>query len=297
MAMIHINRSGNSLGTFSEEDVREGLRTGRFIGTDLAWREGMAAWQSLSQFPEFGGTPPETTPPQPAAPPVVTTPPAPAAPITATPVSRSGLPWENRQGQAFIGPFVETLQMVLGRPAEAFTVMKTEGGFGEPLIYALIGGCAGALVSFLFSFGLQSFGAFGGRQNGMNALAGLGITSVGFIILLPVLLVIGLFLGAAIVHLCLMLVGGAKKPFETTFRVLAFAHGSTGPLQMIPICGGFIACVWALIVNCIGIARAHEIDTGKAVLAILLPLIVCCGGGFLLVLFLGGLGAMSHNWH
>jgi hypothetical protein len=295
MAMIHINRSGNSLGTFSEEDVREGLRTGRFIGTDLAWREGMAAWQSLSQLPEFGGTPPETTPPQPAAPPVVTTPPA-AAPITATPSSRGGLPWENRQGQAFIGPFVETLQMVLGRPAEAFTVMKTEGGFGEPLIYALIGGIAGGLVSFLFSLGFRSFGSFAGGDNGMNALAGLGITSIGFVILLPLLLVLGLFIGAAIVHLCLMLVGGARKPFETTFRVLAFSHGSTGPLQMIPMCGGPIAVIWALIVNCIGIARAHEIDTGRAVLAVLLPFLVCCAGFFLL-LFLGGLGAMSHNWH
>jgi hypothetical protein len=295
MAMIHINRSGNSLGTFSEEDVREGLRTGRFIGTDLAWREGMAAWQSLSQLPEFGGTPPETTPPQPAAPPVVTTPPA-AAPITATPSSRSGLPWEDRQGQAFIGPFVETLQMVLGRPAEAFTVMKTEGGFGEPLIYALIGGIAGGLVSFLFSLGFRSFGSFAGGDNGMNALAGLGITSIGFVILLPLLLVLGLFIGAAIVHLCLMLVGGARKPFETTFRVLAFSHGSTGPLQMIPMCGGPIAVIWALIVNCIGIARAHEIDTGRAVLAVLLPFLVCCAGFFLL-LFLGGLGAMSHNWH
>jgi len=48
MAMIHINRSGTSLGTFPEEDVREGLRTGRFIGTDLGWREGMASWQARS---------------------------------------------------------------------------------------------------------------------------------------------------------------------------------------------------------------------------------------------------------
>ena len=41
MATIHINRGGTSLGTFSEEDVRAGLRSSRFIGTDLGWREGM----------------------------------------------------------------------------------------------------------------------------------------------------------------------------------------------------------------------------------------------------------------
>jgi hypothetical protein len=64
MAMIHVNRSGTSLGTFSEEDVRAGLRAGRFAPTDLGWREGMPQWQPLSQFAEFAadmpaaGTPP-----------------------------------------------------------------------------------------------------------------------------------------------------------------------------------------------------------------------------------------------
>ena len=52
MATIHITRGTTGLGTFSEEEVREGLRTGRFAGTDLGWREGMAQWQPLSQFTE-----------------------------------------------------------------------------------------------------------------------------------------------------------------------------------------------------------------------------------------------------
>ena len=41
----------------------------------------------------------------------------------------------------------------------------------------------------------------------------------------------------------------------------------------------FIAGIWALILNCIGLARAHEIETGRAVLAVLLPVILCCGCG------------------
>ena len=65
-----------------------------------------------------------------------------------------------------------------------------------------------------------------------------------------------------------MIVGGANQPFETTFRVLAFTQGSTGPLQMIPICGGVIAGVWAIVCYCIGLARAHGTDTGRAVLAV-----------------------------
>ncbi len=295
--MIHVNRSGTTLGTFSEEDVREGLRTGRFIGTDLGWREGMAAWQSLSQFPEFGGPAPAAPPPQAAAPPPAAISPAVTGATAETAAARTGLPWEHRHERDFFSAFIETLQMVLLRPADAFTVMKTEGGLGEPLIYGLIGGCVGGLVSFLFSFGLHSFGLFAGQRNAFYSLAGLGVGSMAFIILLPIFMIVGLFIGAGILHLCLMIVGGARKPFETTFRVLAFSQGSTGPLQMIPFCGGIVAGIWALVANCIGLSRAHEIDIGKAVLAVLLPLIVCCGGGMLLLMLAGGLGALNHHWH
>jgi hypothetical protein len=283
MAMIHVNRGATSLGAFPEEEVREGLRTGRFASTDLGWREGMASWKPLSQFSEFAAAAPAAPPPQPGA-----------TSAAETPAARSGLPWEHRQERGFLNAFIETLAMVLTKPDLAFRTMKAEGGLGEPLIYALIGGCLGGIVSLLLSLGLQSMGLFAGQRDTFAALAGLGIGSIAFIVLVPVFIVIGLFIGAAIVHLCLMIVGGANKSFETTFRVLAFSHGSTGPLQIIPICGGLIAGIWALVINCIGLARAHETSTGRAVLAVLLPLIVCCGGAILIAIMLGAWSASQH---
>ena len=282
MAMIHVNRGATSLGAFPEEEVREGLRTGRFASSDLGWREGMPGWQPLSQFPEFAAA-------APAAPPQQTG-------VTSTPETvapRSGLPWEHRQERGFVNAFVETLAMVLTKPDLAFRTMKTEGGLAEPLLYALIGGCVGGIVSLLLSLGLQSMGLFAGQRDTFAALAGVGVGSIALIILVPVFIIIGLFIGSAIVHLCLMIVGGANKSFETTFRVLSFSQGSTGPLQIIPICGGLIAAVWAVVVNCIGLARAHETSTGRAVLAIFLPLIVCCGGGILLAIMFGLFGAWT----
>src|SRR5205814_7927911 len=292
MATYHINRSGTSLGTFSEEDVRTGLQSGRFLGTDLGWREGMAAWQPLAQISEFA---PDISAAGAAAPP----PPQAASPGSIPPLTaagaRSGLPWDDRQEKGFFTAFIETLQMVLTRPAEAFTVMKREGGFGEPLIYAVVGGSVGAIVSFLFSLLFHSLGMFTDQRNPLGAMAGMGIGSIGFIILAPLAIVIVLFIVAGIVHLCLMIVGGANQSFETTFRVLAFTQGSTGVLQLIPVCGGVIAAVWGIVVNCIGLARAHETDTGRAVLAIFLPLIVCCGLAFVISFMVGGLAALGHH--
>jgi hypothetical protein len=285
MAMIHVNRGATSLGVFSEEEIREGLRTGRFAPTDIGWREGMANWQPLSQFAELAGV-------TPAAPALQTGTPS----VSGPPAPRSGLPWDHREERGFFNAFIETLVMVLTKPSEAFTAMKREGGLGEPLIYAIIGGWVGGVISFLFSLGLQSVGFFADRHNAITAMAGMGIGSAAIIILLPVFIVICLFIGSAVVHLCLMIVGGANQSFETTFRVLAFSQGSTGPLQIIPICGGLIAGVWALVCNCIGLARAHETDTGRAVLAVFLPLIVCCGGVLALAMF-GVFGAWSAAHH
>src|SRR5512140_3726290 len=183
MAMIHVNRGTASLGVFSEQEVREGLSAGRFAPTDIGWREGMASWQPLSQFPDFGGAA------APAVPPVQSG----ATPSSTAVAGRTGLPWEHRQERGFFNAFIETLTMVLTRPAEAFSVMKREGGLGEPLIYALIGGSVGGIVSALFSLGFQCIGLFADKNYSLAAMTGMGTGSVAMIILVPLFLVVLLF--------------------------------------------------------------------------------------------------------
>ena len=288
MANIHINRSGTALGIFPEEEVREGLKTARFVGTDLGWRESMPNWLPLAQFPEFGaaGAPP------PAAGAPASTIPAPSAP-DAIAVTQSGLPWDRRQELGFFNAFIETLKLVLMKPDVAFAMMKREGGLSEPLIYGVVGGSAGFIVYFLFSIFISSLG-FMGNKNAFAGMMGFGVGAILLLIFIPVILAIGFFIGAAILHLCLMLVGGANRPFETTFRVVCFASGSTQPLMMVPFCGGAISGIWCIVAECIGITKSHETTTGKAVLAVLLPLIACCGGGLLLFMF-GIAGMASHH--
>lgn len=292
MATFHINRGGTNLGTFSEEDVRAGLRSGSFLSTDLGWREGMAAWLPLAQCPEFaqetasGATP--SSPPRFA----------PGSTISPgeTIAVRAGLPWDERQQRGILRAFFDTMIMILTRPAESFTAMKREGGFGDPLIYAVIGGSVGYVVYLLYQFLLSSVHTFGTREDPVMHAIGGGTRSLFFIICVPLVIAIGTFIAAGILHLCLTIVGGARHPFETTFRIVCFASGSADPLLIIPICGGLIGGIWKIVLYCIGLARGHETDTGRAVLAVLLPVIVCCGGVVVLAMMLG-FGAFGWPQH
>lgn len=295
--MIHVNRGATSLGTFPEEKVREGIRASRFLPSDLGWREGMASWQPLSQFSQFAddiaAAPAASAPPPqtPTAPAMI----APDAGSTSAP--RSGLPWDERHSKGLFSAFIETLQMVLSKPGAAFTAMRREGGLGEPLLFGLIGGSFGFIVYFIYNLAFQSLGMFANRNNPLTHLIGAGIGGIVLIVCAPLFVLLGIFIGSAILHLCLLLVGGAKQSFETTFRVVCFAGGSVNPLLVIPFCGGLIVGVWKIVLYCIGLAGAHETDTGRAVLAVFLPLILCCGGVILCAMLFGGIGAMMHNWN
>src|SRR5947209_20186202 len=105
MAIIHVTRSGTNLGTFSEEEVRSGLQSGRFVGSDLGWREGMGTWQPLSQFAEFAETaPPSTAAPTGEAPAGASVPEVSATPAisgAAVLPGRNGLPWDQRHAKGF----------------------------------------------------------------------------------------------------------------------------------------------------------------------------------------------------
>lgn len=294
--MIHVNRSGQSLGIFDEARVREGLATGEFIGTDLGWREGMPTWRPLSELENFGATPP----PPPIAPTeptatveaeqTYTTQPAIANTPIVTPSEATGLPWENRERLGFANALVATIAMVITRPAEAFTVMKREGGLGDALLYAIILGLVGALASFGFTFVLPTIGL---GASSFGDVLGLG-ASAGFLLLAPFGMILGIFIGGAIIHVCLMLLGGANRSFETTIRVLCYAGGSANIFVLVPVCGGMIASVVTLVLDCIGLARAHETETWKPVAAVLLPMVVCCGGFMIIAIFVGALGS---NWN
>src|SRR5207253_9584293 len=101
----------------------------------------------------------------------------------------------------------------------AFTAMDGGGGRGERVLYAIIGGTFGGVFAVTYNFALRSFAPFGDRHGALTHLFG-GLGWIFLLVLTPLLVVVGMFVASAILRVCLMIVGGAKQSFETTFRVV-----------------------------------------------------------------------------
>lgn len=217
--------------------------------------------------------------------------------------NRNGPAWEHRQQLGFMKAIIETVKAVLFEPTRTFSAMRREGGLQDPLIFNLIVGSIGGIVAQVLFGSLQMAlpGLLGGQAGAGNAAAMMGASAVGMvmgIIMVPVQVAMGAFIWSGVLHVCLMMLKGAQQPFETTFRVTNYANGAMGAVQLIPVIGVFAAIPWSIVCTAIGLARAHEISTGKAVLAVLLPLIVCIciGVAFLAgIMTLGAAGAAASS--
>jgi hypothetical protein len=201
----------------------------------------------------------------------------------AGPGARTGTPWERREEIGFASALVETTQRVLTGPTAFFRAMPATGGIGSPLLYAVIIGYAGLVVSAIYDFVLESvmgttLGRFGGGSEAMSNVMpylqggiGLGVK----LIVGPFLLAISLFLLAGVTHLVLLVLGGAPRGFEATFRVACYSEAAA-VLNIIPVCGGMIAPIFMVVLMIIGVAEAHGITRTRAAAAVLLPIVLCC---------------------
>lgn len=201
---------------------------------------------------------------------------------------RGDCAWERRSSLFDFPAMFEMIRAVLFEPVTTFRRMKTSGDLGSPLLFAMMLGTLGILGGLFWNFMLQSLG-FLHQSAAMEEV----FLSTGLLIFVaiasPVFMLIGTFISSGILHVCLLITGGAKNGFEATFRVVCYATGATAMFQLLPFCGGLIGGVWAIVAEVFGAREMHETTTGRALLAVLLPVLLCCGCGILFLFF--GLGA------
>jgi hypothetical protein len=221
--------------------------------------------------------------------------PAEAAEIPAA-AGVGGPPWE--WPGAGLSELVDTTKQVLTAPTAFFAAMRVTGGLGRPLAYGLILGTIGIVATTLYR---AVFWAAMGPSLGMMRhrpelpwLVPFMQTGVGLVLQLvlgPPFLVVALFIAAGIVHLLLLLFGGARRGFEATFRVLCYCE-ATALISLLPICGNLIQSVYMVVLAIIGLSEAHGVSRATTAAAILVPLIVlCCCCGFGGLLAIGGIAS------
>jgi len=214
-------------------------------------------------------------------------------PPTATPMPPIPIPWEDPARTSAFERFAETVKLLATRPGEAYARMPTAGGIGSPLLYAIVVGWIGIAIAVVWNMLFQGMWIpFMGAGEEAAVMAGFTAAwAVGMIIVAPILVIVGVFIGAAILHLMLMIVGGANNGFEATVRVVCYAQ--TAQLAgIVPICGGLVSLVWAIILYVLGLAAAHRTTQGKAVLAVVLPVVLCCAFAAAMI-FMGVLAGVA----
>jgi hypothetical protein len=200
------------------------------------------------------------------------------------------LPWEARETRGLLPSFFDTLGLLVTRPAEAWVRMRQSGDSTSPLLFGTaVCWLSMALQGILFRLiATPILPGFLGRRFGM--LGRFGGTGLAVrLIVAPFVIVIALFLGAAILHFCCMLVGALQNStsgFEGTLRAVCYSEVSS-LASIIPVVGGLIAIVWWIVLAVQGVVRLHQTTSGKAVAAVLIPVVVCCGGLLLIGLVAG----------
>jgi hypothetical protein len=223
-------------------------------------------------------------------------PPAPSGP-------GPGIAWEQRDRLGFFNALVETTRQVLLEPATFFRSMPVTGGLGSPLLYGVVLGWAGLVATSFYQAIFRSvvgagWAGLGADRPEVEALLGWVGGWAGFVgqvVFGPIAVAIGMFVAAGILHLILLLLGGARRGFEATFRVVGFAE-ATSLLFLVPFCGQLLGWLWCAVLYVLGLAAAHQIGQGKAAAAVLLPIALCCCGVVVLA-FLFGAAIASFAGH
>lgn len=322
----YYEKAGQRMGPVPEGELDRLITTGEVMAATLVWSEGMANWTPLGQARPSSAVAATGLEGEPPAGFIRCTatgkyfPPSEIVSIDGKPysaaakpavlqgvmqsgvvpagfdTSRDGPAWERREQLGMVKAGWETIKAVMLQPSEAFATMKREGGVGAPLLFVVIvgtiSGIVGLLYEYLFNLGLASLIP---AMAGPNAAAATKMSTgyfLGMAIFMPVLIAIVMFMGAGFQHLALMICGGAKQPYETTFRTYCYSSGSVYILQLVPVFGAIVGGIWGLVCTCIGLSKTHEISIGRAVLAVFLPMLVCgCLAGLVFVAIFGAAAA------
>lgn len=197
--------------------------------------------------------------------------------------------WEAPGGGRWFARLWDTWKFSIAQPSFFFAALKSEGGTGRALLFALVFvtvGESAAIVNGGFgeAFLLEYVRGFLTPQEFELVRGSTGGVMAGQVLLLPVYVVsaLSVVLAHVLAYLLATWLLAAPGRFETVFKVVCYAQ-ATHLFSVVPVVG--CACVqpfYYLLMVFLGLRYAAGQTTGQALFAVFFP--------FFLILFLVGGG-------
>lgn len=176
-----------------------------------------------------------------------------------------------------LGSFVEVARGALAEPAAFFAGLggPRPGRVKGPLVFAIICGAVSSLLSLIaepfnpLTRGQPGIGSSFSSLYGNNPGAAIAL-AVLIVVMLPLLIVLGVYIGAAIQHLFVFLFVRERRGFWGTFPVVAYGGSAISLFSWMPILG-YLASIYGIYVTTVGLRELHGTTTIRALLAALFP--------------------------
>ena len=177
--------------------------------------------------------------------------------------------------------FVSTVRKVLFEPVGFFRRLPRRGRALNPVVFALV--CA--LISAPLAFLAAPFDPLTGNDTPDlhdslamlvaepgGSVAAVIVVILAVLVLAPLLVLLGLYISAAIYHLLVWIfVRPMDTGFEATLRVISYTS-AVELLNWIPVVG-LLASFYGPYLAFVGIREMHETTTGRALAVISLPVV------------------------
>ncbi|MBI2931442.1 MAG: YIP1 family protein [Planctomycetes bacterium] len=189
-------------------------------------------------------------------------------------------PWEDRSKKGVFRRWWSTWAASQFSSGDFWRRLPAEGGHAKPHAYAWF------LTVQMLALALPLFAlvglavGLGHDAPGWAYAAG----AAGYLALFPltyVAVVMGNYVGAAIWHLVLKLLGG-RGSYQGTLRIVAYNSGAA-VWGLIPCAGGIVHLVMACVGNYHGFRAVHGLSKGRALFAALLPVFLMVAAAVTLI--------------
>jgi len=168
-------------------------------------------------------------------------------------------PWEDRKNIGFFKALFETIRRVLFKPGEFFSLLVIKDSIKSPYLFYFIVAYISGILSVIVSMILKP-------------VPNPAFTFIFALIFMAVISSFAIFIGAGILHLGVMMLGG-KGGYKGTLNVLAYVSSSQ-IFSIIPFVGGIISGIWSIVIGVKGFKRVHNMSTVRAIFVYLGVLVI-----------------------